>query len=83
MGKKVIVILLAIVSCIVLCASLALHAQNITLPDPPQVDGDMDSVNRCRCKDGGCYGGNAISFRASCAKAEYPIKCNDYKSNCK
>ena len=31
-------------------------AGDITLPE-----GDLDVVNRCRCKHEGCYGGNAQS----------------------
>lgn len=37
----------------------------------------------CRCKGGGCYGGNAFSFRASCAKLASGVGfCNTYDSNC-
>ncbi len=53
---------------------------DVTLPD---VTGDFDSVNRCRCKKNGCYGGNAISFRAACAKDTAPIDCSDYLGVCK
>lgn len=45
--------------------------------------GDLDSVNRCRCKGNGCYGGNAISLRASCAKSDEPLNCSDYDGNCR
>jgi len=41
----------------------------------------------CRCKENsnginGCYGGNAISLRASCYKGSANIMCNNYDSNC-
>lgn len=50
--------------------------------NPPVIVGDFDGINRCRCKQDGCYGGNAISFRASCAKSADPIQCADYDNNC-
>lgn len=51
-------------------------------PVIPNLPGDFDSVNRCRCKNNGCYGGNAISLRAACAKSEGPIDCSLYAGNC-
>ena len=46
--------------------------------------GDFDGIMRCRCKDDGCYGGNALSFRPICAKSDKgPINCADYNDNCK
>lgn len=42
----------------------------------------------CRCKKDstgkGCYGGNAISTRPSCHKAEpgVPVDCRQFDSNC-
>lgn len=36
----------------------------------------------CRCKAGGCYGGNAFSFRPSCAKSDKTIICSDWIDNC-
>lgn len=54
-----------------------------TIPSVPGLPGDFDSVNRCRCKNNGCYGGNAISLRAACAKSEEPIDdCSLYAGNC-
>jgi hypothetical protein len=52
-------------------------AADITLPE-----GDFDSVNRCRCKHEGCYAGNAISFRAACAKSDTFLNCAEYAENC-
>ncbi|MDD6252595.1 MAG: hypothetical protein ACI3ZO_00375 [Candidatus Cryptobacteroides sp.] len=46
------------------------------------VTGDFDSVIRCRCKRGGCYGGNAISFRGACAKSRESIQCYEFEANC-
>jgi hypothetical protein len=48
------------------------------------IEGEVDSGSiRCRCKDGGCYGGNAISFRAKCAIVGGKEVCNDFgKGNC-
>lgn len=48
----------------------------------PDITGDFDSINRCRCKDNGCYGGNAISLRAACAKSEEALDCSEYEKNC-
>lgn len=48
----------------------------------PDITGDFDSINRCRCKDNGCYGGNAISLRAACAKSEEAIDCSKYEGSC-
>lgn len=50
----------------------------------PTIPGDWDStVNHCRCKDKGCYGGNALSFRSSCAKSDFEnINCRLYDRNC-
>ena len=43
----------------------------------------FDPTFRCRCKDGGCYGGNAISIRSACYKntTEGDL-CNKYNANC-
>ena len=81
MRKKVYLLLSAV------CLVSALFAFNayagiedagdITLPE-----GDLDSVNRCRCKNDRCYGGNAISLRAACAKSNEPLNCADYDGNC-
>lgn len=80
--KKVLLFLGAAVVVSVLFAfqSYAGASVDVTLPD---VTGDFDSVNRCRCKKNGCYGGNAISFRAACAKDTAPINCSDYLGVCK
>ncbi len=44
----------------------------------------IDDANRCRCKQGGCYGGNLISVRPKCAiSTEGPINCRAYDSNCR
>lgn len=53
--------------------------QNIKIGD---ITGDFDTVARCRCKKGGCYGGNAISFRSACAKGDDATDCSEHKSNC-
>lgn len=37
---------------------------------------------RCRCKAGGCYGGNLISFRSLCAKGVGTIDCTAWIMNC-
>lgn len=50
--------------------------------DMTGIGGKLDDVNRCRCKHNGCYGGNAISLRAECAKSDTPIDCSDYDGNC-
>lgn len=52
-------------------------AGDITVPG-----GDLDSVNRCRCKNNGCYGGNAISLRPACAKSDGVLDCSEYDVNC-
>ncbi len=54
----------------------------VTLPSTPSLPGDFDSINRCRCKNNGCYGGNAISLRAACAKSDEPINCSSFSGNC-
>ena len=52
-------------------------AGDITLPE-----GDLDVVNRCRCKHEGCYGGNAVSLGAACAKSHDLLNCADFEGNC-
>lgn len=39
---------------------------------------DSNKTNLCRCKSGGCYGGNLISFRARCGQGT----CSDGEANC-
>lgn len=79
--KKVILLLSAV------CVLSALFTFNAYagIEDAVDVsipDGDLDSINRCRCKNEGCYGGNAISLRAACAKSEGTLNCSDYVGNC-
>ncbi len=53
----------------------------ITSPIEVGVD-EIWTHNYCRCHGEECKGGNAISFRRSCAKSEEPIQCPDYSVNC-
>jgi len=49
----------------------------------PSIDiGDVWTHNYCRCRESSCTGGNAISFRRSCAKSSEPINCSSYSGNC-
>lgn len=43
---------------------------------------DEGNIMHCRCKHGGCYAGNWISFRGECATSEGAIDCTQYASNC-
>lgn len=79
--KKVILLLSAV------CVLSALFTFNAYagIEDAADVsipDGDLDSINRCRCKNEGCYGGNAISLRAACGKSEGTLTCSDHDGNC-
>ena len=52
-------------------------AQNINIDIPENTD-----VMRCRCKEGGCYGGNMISIYSLCAVSHGTINCSEYVDNC-
>ena len=61
-----------------LCVGATTNAQ--TIPDPPE-----EVI--CRCKHGGCYGGNAISFRSRCGQSGEGengevILCSAFVDNC-
>lgn len=52
-----------------------------TIPDHP-------TQSICRCKQGGCFGGNAISIRARCGQSGLSpdgsvILCSAFVENCK
>ncbi len=79
--KKKIFLLLSIV--LMASAIFAFKAYgSVEIPDPDIPVGDFDSINRCRCKNNGCYGGNALSLRAACAKSNEPLDCSKYNGNC-
>jgi hypothetical protein len=47
-----------------------------------QIDDALTTVH-CRCKHGGCYGGNLISFRSACAKLTGEDQdCTKHAKNC-
>jgi hypothetical protein len=43
----------------------------VVIPDPPK-------ENLCRCRKGGCFGGNQISLNSRCGQGS----CADGSSNC-
>ena len=74
----------AVILCAALCSpQFKVNAQvgdiSVDVPDPK---GDFDKCNRCRCKSGSCFGGNAISFRSCCYKGNEAVHCHEYDSNC-
>lgn len=46
----------------------------------PEIPGEVFTTFTCRCKHGGCYGGNNLSIRAACAKNV--DDCTKYAHNC-
>jgi hypothetical protein len=40
-----------------------------------------ETTVRCKCKHGGCYAGNIISVRSTCAVGD-EINCDNFDSNC-
>lgn len=74
--KKISILLSLAVSTLLLESSV--NANQIEI----EVDIPAEAVTTfvCRCKHGGCYGGNIISFRSACAKNV--VMCRDYDSNC-
>ena len=40
------------------------------------------SVAALEAKHEGCYGGNAVSLRAACAKSNDLLNCADFEGNC-
>ena len=57
----------------------------------PNVKGSADDliewpeegdIMHCRCKQEGCYAGNAFSLRPECATGHGSIECWKYNANC-
>lgn len=79
--KKLIIILLS-VTCISFLFVNEVNSQSIIKETTDAIKQD-GPVLHCRCKSGGCYGGNALSFRANCANfTDGKGDCNHFKSNC-
>lgn len=74
MKKNVLILVLTIFG------SFTIQSQTIDPPPHP-------TETICRCKYGGCFGGNAISFRARCGQSGVEpdgtvTLCSEFVSNC-
>lgn len=72
--------LLVVVATVILFAMGMISSVPSSSTEIPDI---VDDANRCRCKHGGCYGGNLVSLRPKCAvNLNGPINCREYDMNC-
>lgn len=60
-----------------LIQGLESNAQDISIDFPEEND-----IMHCRCKKGGCYAGNWVSFRPECATGHGTVDCSEGAGNC-
>lgn len=47
-----------------------------------KVEINENDIMHCRCKHGGCYAGNWLSFRSECATGHGTVDCTASAQNC-
>lgn len=71
--KKVVIILLGVlfISCLFVSEVNSQSTVEKVVDKVTNAVTAKDAILHCRCKKGGCYGGNALSFRANCTNFEH------------
>lgn len=74
-------VLLVIALCSLLCI-----VSSVSFADPLDMEVKVEikenDIMHCRCKHGGCYAGNWISFRSECATGHGAVDCTASAQNC-
>lgn len=59
---------------------------SVILANVPEVEVKVEinenDIMHCRCKHGGCYAGNWLSFRSECATGHGAVDCTASAQNC-